>query len=80
VERRFENDRRNVERDPFVFSDNVFQIIPTEGVVWPKSSTEVNVIFSPDVAGLTSKIAYCEVSGRESRLPLQIKVYYQISQ
>ena len=56
-----------------MYDDNIFKIEPIEGVVWPNSSIEVKVYFSPIKAGDQNQIAYCEVEGRESRLPLQLK-------
>lgn len=56
------------------FEDPYFRIEPSSGTLWPGSSVEVSVYFSPSHVGDHSTIAYCEVEGRESRLPLQLKV------
>ncbi|KAF7242755.1 hypothetical protein EYD10_10907 [Varanus komodoensis] len=44
-----------------------------EGDVWPNSTTEISVIFRPQEAGVYQRTVYCDISGRETRLPLRIK-------
>ncbi|KFQ76081.1 Hydrocephalus-inducing protein, partial [Phaethon lepturus] len=44
-----------------------------EGDVWPNSSAEINVIFKPREARVYQQTVYCDISGRETRLPLRIK-------
>ncbi len=46
---------------------------PVEGDIWPNSSVEVSMIFSPRHAQTYSRTAFCDVTGRESRLPLKIR-------
>lgn len=41
--------------------------------MWPNSHAEISVIFCPDAATSYTRVAYCDVTGRESRLPLKIK-------
>lgn len=72
LSRNFQNKIRNSQNKPFHFDDNVFLIQPIEGDIWPNSSVEVSVIFRPDFAQTYNKTAYCEVTGRESRLPLRL--------
>lgn len=55
------------------YSNPIFKITPSQGTLWPGSSVDVTVYFHPKTAGDHSSIAYCEVEGRESRLPLQLK-------
>lgn len=62
-----------VENDKMLFNDDVIQIEPVEGDVWPNSSFEVNVIFKPREAEICMKTAFCDITGRESRLPLRIR-------
>ena len=56
-----------------LFSDDVFRIEPAEGDIWPNSSMEVNIIFKPDEAKTYTRTAFCDITGRESRLPLRIR-------
>ncbi|XP_008933568.1 PREDICTED: hydrocephalus-inducing protein homolog, partial [Merops nubicus] len=44
-----------------------------EGDVWPNSSAEINVIFQPQEARVYQQTVYCDISGRETRLPLRLK-------
>ncbi|XP_073785286.1 hydrocephalus-inducing protein homolog isoform X1 [Danio rerio] len=46
---------------------------PPEGEIWPNSTAEVNIIFKPQEARIYQQTVYCEISGRESRLPLCIQ-------
>jgi len=55
-----------------LFTDEIVKIEPLEGDVWPNSTTEINIIFRPDAARDYSRMAFCDITGRESRLPLQI--------
>jgi hydrocephalus-inducing protein len=63
---------RNSQNKLFHFEDSVFYIQPIEGDIWPNSTVEINVVFRPDFAQIYNKIAYCEITGRESRLPLRL--------
>ncbi|XP_075290236.1 hydrocephalus-inducing protein homolog isoform X2 [Opisthocomus hoazin] len=69
----FQNQRAKVQGDSMLFSDDVFTIEPVEGDVWPNSSVEINVIFTPQEARVYEQTVYCDISGRETRLPLRIK-------
>ncbi|XP_039242730.1 LOW QUALITY PROTEIN: hydrocephalus-inducing protein-like, partial [Pipra filicauda] len=65
-----EEETAKIEADPMLFSDDVFTIEPLEGEVGPHCSAEIKVFFNPRVAQVYRKVAYCLISGRESRLPL----------
>ncbi|XP_053944033.1 hydrocephalus-inducing protein homolog [Cuculus canorus] len=65
--------KARVQRDPMLFSDDVFTIDPVEGDVLPNSSIEINVIFKPREATVYRRVVYCDVSGRETSLPLCIE-------
>ncbi|XP_021264314.1 hydrocephalus-inducing protein homolog isoform X3 [Numida meleagris] len=73
LSRVFQNHRAKVQGDSMLFSDDIFAIEPVEGDVWPNSSAEINVIFRPREAGLYQQTVYCDISGRETRLPLRIR-------
>lgn len=61
-----------IDADEMLFVDDIVRIEPLEGDVWPNSSAEVIVIFRPDTASSVTRTAFCDVTGRESRLPLRI--------
>uniref|UniRef100_A0A8D2LCZ3 HYDIN/VesB/CFA65-like Ig-like domain-containing protein n=1 Tax=Varanus komodoensis TaxID=61221 RepID=A0A8D2LCZ3_VARKO len=73
VTRTFQNRLAMVREDSMLFSNNIFTIEPLEGDVWPNSTTEISVIFRPQEAGVYQRTVYCDISGRETRLPLRIK-------
>ncbi|XP_072492710.1 hydrocephalus-inducing protein homolog isoform X2 [Notamacropus eugenii] len=69
----FQNQRRIVQANDMLFFGNIFVIEPVEGDVWPNSTTQISVTFYPREARLYQQTIYCDISGRESRLPLRIK-------
>ncbi|XP_074644164.1 hydrocephalus-inducing protein homolog [Tubulanus polymorphus] len=71
--RTFMNKRKRVTDDKMVFNDDVFKLDPIEGDIWPNSSLEVNVIFKPGEAITYNNTVFCNITGRESRLPLRIR-------
>ncbi|XP_027541094.1 hydrocephalus-inducing protein homolog [Neopelma chrysocephalum] len=68
----FQNERTKVQGDPMLFFDDIFTIKPVEGEVWPNSSAEISVTFRPREARVYKHTAYCDISGRETRLPLRL--------
>ncbi|NXP25966.1 HYDIN protein, partial [Scytalopus superciliaris] len=72
LSRIFQSKRAKVQGDPMLFSDGIFTIEPLEGEVWPNSSEVINVIFKPREARVYKQAAYCDISGRETRLPLHL--------
>uniref|UniRef100_A0A670KA82 HYDIN axonemal central pair apparatus protein n=1 Tax=Podarcis muralis TaxID=64176 RepID=A0A670KA82_PODMU len=73
VTRTFQNRQARVQEDSMLFNNHVFTVEPLEGEVWPNSTTEISVIFRPQEAGVYHRTVYCDISGRETRLPLRIK-------
>nr|XP_051703218.1 hydrocephalus-inducing protein homolog isoform X2 [Oryctolagus cuniculus] len=73
LSRTFKNQRRLVQEDSMFFLNNIFTVDPLEGDVWPNSSAEITVYFNPTEAKLYQQTVYCNISGREIRLPLRIK-------
>ncbi|XP_072403680.1 hydrocephalus-inducing protein homolog [Chiloscyllium punctatum] len=71
--RTFQNRRHLVEDDTMLLSDDIFIIEPVEGDIWPNSTAEVNVICRPKEAKVYYQTVYCDITGRETRLPLRIK-------
>ena len=56
-----------------IFNDDVVKVEPVEGDIWPNSSFEITVIFKPREAMNYTRTAFCDITGRESRLPLRIR-------
>ncbi|XP_051024710.1 hydrocephalus-inducing protein homolog [Acomys russatus] len=73
ISRTFENQRKLVQGNRMLFLDHIFTLEPLEGDVWPNSSTEITVYFNPLEAKLYLQTVYCDISGREVRLPLRIR-------
>ncbi|XP_075692913.1 hydrocephalus-inducing protein homolog [Rhinoderma darwinii] len=73
LSRTFHNRRKVAESDTMLFSDTVFDIEPVEGDVWPNSSVQVTVLFKPPAAKIFQRTIYCDITGRETRLPLRIR-------
>lgn len=44
-----------------------------EGDIWPNSTAELTVVFKPKEAKSYQRTAYCDITGRESRLPLKVR-------
>ncbi|XP_062355753.1 hydrocephalus-inducing protein homolog [Cinclus cinclus] len=61
-----------VQEDPMLFSDDIFSIEPMEGEIGPNCCTKIKVTFKPVEALEYRSVAYCNISGRESRLPLRL--------
>ncbi|XP_009996299.1 PREDICTED: hydrocephalus-inducing protein homolog [Chaetura pelagica] len=72
LSRTFQSHRAKVQGDSLLFSDDFFTIEPVEGDVWPHSSAEIQVIFKPQEARVYQQTIYCDISGRETRLPLRV--------
>ncbi|XP_074783220.1 hydrocephalus-inducing protein homolog isoform X2 [Athene noctua] len=69
---RLQNHQEKAQGDSMLFTNDVFTLEPLEGDIWPNSSAEVNVIFRPQEARVYQQTVYCDISGRETRLPLRI--------
>ncbi|KAJ3364976.1 hypothetical protein GGF32_000634 [Allomyces javanicus] len=65
--------QRAIDEDPLHFANDAFVIEPLDGVIWPRSSIEATVSFFPKTAGPHQEVLYCQISGRESRLPLVLR-------
>ncbi len=72
LSRNFQNKIKFAQNNNYFFEDEVFFIQPIEGDIWPNSSVDINVIFKPDYAQTYNRTAFCEIIGRESRLPLRL--------
>ncbi|XP_066183426.1 hydrocephalus-inducing protein homolog [Sylvia atricapilla] len=66
------SERAKVRRDPMLFKDDIFSLEPKEGEIRPNCSAEIMVFFKPQEARVYEQAVYCDISGRENRLPLHI--------
>ncbi|RHY53725.1 hypothetical protein DYB38_002829 [Aphanomyces astaci] len=73
LQRKYKNLRKAVGDDPMQFLDDCFHVEPATGKIWAHSETEITATFSPRTAALYSCTAFLDVSGRDTRLPLQIR-------
>ncbi|ETV98760.1 hypothetical protein H310_08827 [Aphanomyces invadans] len=73
LQRKYKNLRKAVVEDPMHFLDDCFQVEPATGKIWAHSETEITATFSPRTAAFYSCTAFLDVSGRDTRLPLQIR-------
>ncbi|XP_038004455.1 hydrocephalus-inducing protein-like [Motacilla alba alba] len=71
-EKKVEKEKGSFE-DPMLFSDEIFFIKPMEGEIGPNRLAEIQVTFRPLEALEYQSMAYCNISGRESRLPLHLR-------
>ncbi|NWW71878.1 HYDIN protein, partial [Climacteris rufus] len=65
-----QSQRAKVQGDPLLFSNDVFSLEPMEGEIRPNCSMEITVLFKPREARVYKQAVYCDISGRETRLPL----------
>nr|XP_033799169.1 hydrocephalus-inducing protein homolog isoform X3 [Geotrypetes seraphini] len=73
LSRTFYNRRKMIQTDSMLFSNDIFMIEPVEGDIWPNSTFDVNVVFKPQQAQMYQSTIYCDITGRETRLPLRMK-------
>jgi len=66
--------REKQRAEKSLFDDQVFALSPLSGDLWPNGEIEVTVSFMPDRADDFLRTAYLDVTGREERMPLQLKV------
>ncbi|NWY31199.1 HYDIN protein, partial [Pheucticus melanocephalus] len=62
-----------VQEDSMLFSSDVFFIEPMEGEIGPNCSAVIKVTFKPKEPLGYQNMAYCDISGYESRLPLHVR-------
>ncbi|XP_028440234.1 hydrocephalus-inducing protein homolog [Perca flavescens] len=62
-----------VQSNILALSRSCITVMPAEGEIWPKCPAQFNIVFKPEEAKLYQQTIYCDVTGRESRLPLTIK-------
>eukprot|EP00937_MAST-01D_sp_MAST-1D-sp2_P000047 g47.t1 len=72
IRRKYSNLRKAVEEDKMIFVDENFQIEPIEGEIWANSEMELTLTFRPQTAAEYDCVAFVDVQGRDTRLPLQL--------
>ncbi|XP_016156610.1 PREDICTED: LOW QUALITY PROTEIN: hydrocephalus-inducing protein-like [Ficedula albicollis] len=72
-EENIEQEMAKVQEDPMLFSDDIFSIEPMEGEIGPNRCAKIKVTFKPLEELEYRSVAYCDISGRESRLPLRLR-------
>ncbi|KAJ3260794.1 hypothetical protein HK103_007357 [Boothiomyces macroporosus] len=73
VKQKYKNESRLLNDMTFEFKNSSFAISPMEGIIWPNSSVEAKIHYRASLVGEHSAFAYCEIEGRETRLPLQLR-------
>ncbi|XP_059190373.1 hydrocephalus-inducing protein homolog [Centropristis striata] len=54
-------------------SHSCITVEPAEGEIWPNVPAQFKIVFKPEEAKVYQHTIYCDVTGRESRLPLTIR-------
>uniref|UniRef100_A0A665UR31 HYDIN/VesB/CFA65-like Ig-like domain-containing protein n=1 Tax=Echeneis naucrates TaxID=173247 RepID=A0A665UR31_ECHNA len=66
--------RSNAAKDHLLaLSHSCITVEPVEGEIWPNTTAQFNIVFKPEEAKLYQQTMYCDITGRDSRLPLTIK-------
>ncbi|XP_026166304.1 hydrocephalus-inducing protein-like isoform X3 [Mastacembelus armatus] len=74
LDRALEEHRGQAANDHLLaLSHSCITVEPVEGEIWPNTTAHFNIVFKPEQAKLYQRTIYCDVAGRESRLPLTIK-------
>ncbi|XP_066051038.1 LOW QUALITY PROTEIN: hydrocephalus-inducing protein homolog [Chamaea fasciata] len=73
LSQKVQEEKAKVQEDPLLFSNDFFFIEPMEGEIGPRCSAEIKVTFKPLEALEYQSVAYCDISGRESRLALHLR-------
>ena len=73
ITRKYKTKRQQVTEEGFALEDDTFILDPPSGDIWPNSEIEVSVAFRPADAAAYSRTVYCDITGRETRLPLKLR-------
>nr|XP_054497043.1 hydrocephalus-inducing protein-like [Agelaius phoeniceus] len=66
----FQSEIAKIRGDPMLLDNDIFSLQPKEGEIRPNCSAEISVFFTPQAAQVYERTVYCDISGRENRLPL----------
>ena len=72
LSRNFQNKIKNAQIKSYAYENTVFFMQPLKGDIWPNSSAEIAIVFKPDKAETYNSVVFCDITGRESRLPLRL--------
>jgi len=70
--RKFQSIRKAVDEDLMLFQDEIFQIEPLQGKIWPNTEITCCVTFKPTGPYHYSCTAFCNITCSEERLPLNM--------
>ena len=70
--RKYTSIRKAVEEDKMLFQDEIFQVEPLEGKIWPNTEMTCTVTFRPQGPYHYSCPAYCNVTCNQERLSLNL--------
>ena len=73
LSRKYKIIRKAIEEDYLLFEDQIFNIEPLQGQIWPNSEMTVTVTFRPDKALYYRAFAYCNISCSDKRLELTLE-------
>lgn len=62
LDRKYKAIRKAIEEDTLVFEDEIFNIQPVKGSIWPNSEMTITVIFKPKASYKYLQQAYCNIS------------------
>uniref|UniRef100_G3PQA6 Abnormal spindle-like microcephaly-associated protein ASH domain-containing protein n=1 Tax=Gasterosteus aculeatus aculeatus TaxID=481459 RepID=G3PQA6_GASAC len=63
---------RTVRDQRLVLSHSCITVEPAEGEICPRTPAQFDIVFKPEEAKLYQQTIYCDITGREARLPLTI--------
>ena len=56
-----------------LYEDDIFQIEPIDGEIWPSSEITITITFKPTQALFYKSLAFCNISCCENRLALSLE-------
>ncbi len=70
--RKYRNIRKAIDDDMLLFQDEIFQIEPQTGEIWPNSKMTITITFIPQSAWNYSCTCFCNISCSDERLQLHL--------
>ncbi|XP_023811732.1 hydrocephalus-inducing protein homolog isoform X1 [Oryzias latipes] len=67
-----ENGSQAAENHLLSFTFGCIAVTPLKGEIWPNTTAQFSIVFKPEEAKIYQHTVYCDVTGRESNLPLTI--------
>lgn len=72
IARKFEKIKKSLNEDQMCYENPNFQIEPLTGKIWPNTKMVIGITFKPEKAITYRSEAYCDVTGLEKRLRLDM--------